>query len=369
MRAALSLPLGLGLAATLGLAGCMEVQPGAERASDELARLRGQNGFAVLADAPRRTVFIAKGREVVVAPADGFCVARESLDVSGTAAVALLADCEAAPRPFPGIMMISVSGDPMGGPSARSELRDFLATEQGRALLGRGNHPGAVQVVAMRDVGDGLYVLVEDRAGLPLPVLAPRFWRAFVEVNGRMAMITVSAFRENPPGDERMLASLAQQIVALRHANREPAAEAELQLAAAAPSAPAASPRYQEVDIEVIGSGDDVGEGVEVAEPSYQRVAAAVPAPATVPSAAQAPQPAAGPAAEPYGGFVPAPAPAAAPAAVPAAVRLPAPTRPGTAVANTEQAAQQTERRPEPAVYGGFSPPTGGGYQGFGQGG
>lgn len=223
----------------LGGAACMPVEPGQSGLKAGSNRIEGENGFAVVSSSPSRTVFAAKGQQVVIAPASGFCVTEESLNVSGTAAFALVSDCAAREihaRAFPGILTVSVSGDPMIPPGSTADtaingLIGFLAGDAGEALLGRGGDAGQVSLEEMRRVGDGLYVLVRDGDTTPLPVLHPRFWRAFVELGGRMAMITVSGFRAAPVEPEQMLAFLVAQVVALKQANEATPTEDELRWA------------------------------------------------------------------------------------------------------------------------------------------
>lgn len=274
---------GLALSALALAAACAPVPPGSGSSgytgysgvSAEFNRLKGRNGFAVVASAPTRTVFAAKGREVVIAPASGFCVASDSLDVSGAAAFALLADCgsssnlSASPQGFPGIFTVSVSGGPMIEPGSNSVaaldgLESFVSGQAGRALLGRGTGSAAVEVLATRRVGDGLYVLVEDRSGVPLPVLGPRFWRAFVELGGRMSMVTASSFRESPVGEDALLAFLVRQVVALRQANGAAPAGDELQMAGTVDrryTEASAAPKLAQADPQ--GSGDGLPDAAE----------------------------------------------------------------------------------------------------------
>lgn len=291
-RVARTAPLAAALTAGLLQAGCQEL----EAQSSRTERLSAQSGLAIVSSHPARAVIAADGREVVVEPAGGFCVEEDALSISGAAAFALLSDCQPqGARAFPGIVTVSVSNTSMIDPGTTAEdalaaMRQFLATDQGLALLGRSGGP--IRVEAARDVGDGLYVLVEDGTAAPLPILSPRFWRAFVELNGRMAMVTISSFRDNPLGDNAMLGSLARQVVALRRANRSPASAEEMALAALAEEL-AARPRTVDE-----GSGDFVEEAeLPTASQSASEVPGAVIAvdadpPYAGPAEAAAPAPA-----------------------------------------------------------------------------
>ena len=246
--------LALLLAAT-ALSGCM--QTGASSVDAELARVRAIKGVGVVSADPQRAVIAARGQRVVVAPAQGSCIAPQSVEASSRFAFMVVSDCtleeesevasagETAeillPTAFPGVVTVSVSADPMDeeAPTATEaveRLKTYLQTPAGLAQLGRGDEDSAVRVLEMRTVGDTLYVLVDDGEPTAAPILSDRFWRAFAEVNGRLVLTTVSGFRERPMNDEEMLRKLVAQVVALRAANGED------HLAAAAREFPAALP-------------------------------------------------------------------------------------------------------------------------------
>jgi hypothetical protein len=97
------------------------------------------------------------------------------------------------------------------------DLAAFLETGDGLALLGRSGQSGAVRQRASLRRGDVLYVLVEDRGRQPVAGIDGRFWRAFLEVNGRMAVLSELGFGDSgadPQQGLNRLASLARSIQA-----------------------------------------------------------------------------------------------------------------------------------------------------------
>ncbi len=258
------------------LAGCV-APPGLERGFSgrdaELARARGDGNFALVSASADRAVVSALGHQIAVEPAAGFCLAREAIETSDRSAFLLLGDCaleEPAggdtaaaelldlPRGVPGIITVSISGDPgftnTGATGDLSDLQRFVESEDGRALLGRGGDGAQVSVVETRTIGNCLYVLVEDADG-SVPVLAPRFWRAFVELNERLAVVTISGFRDRPLREEEMLRHLGDQVRQLQVANSEPVDEPPVLLAgqpwqARAPAWPSLAPRSEAEAIE-----------------------------------------------------------------------------------------------------------------------
>jgi hypothetical protein len=242
----------LGGAAMMLLAGC---EPGEFGFSGRDAEWGRRGAFSVVSASAQRAVLSADGNRVAVEPSPGFCLAEDEIETSDRSAFVLIGDCvmDSAPAGgmpagdgaldlppgMPGIITVSLSGDPGfsgSGGSARdlSQLESYLATAEGRALLGRGGDGSQVSVVDTRRQGDILYVLVEDRDGEAVPVLAPRFWRAFVELNERLAVVTISGFRDRPLPEEEMLRHLGDQVRQLQVANSEPVDEPPTLLAAGA---------------------------------------------------------------------------------------------------------------------------------------
>ena len=254
-------------AAALALAGCES--PGLSGRDAELERLRGERGFAVLEQGEDRAVFAVKGREIAVEPPEGYCLDEESIAVTRRSAFALVSDCmheteaalanggngETLPRAFPGFLTVAVSGEAAFAeqPGALPAFETLLESGSGGRLLGRGEDTAPGEIVTMRRVDGALYVLIEEREGEGSEsIFAPRFWRAFTEVNGRLVLVTVSCFNDRPLGEGEMLDFLAAQITELREANGQPAGDerviasavmAGLDHAGSAAAEPAPSPR------------------------------------------------------------------------------------------------------------------------------
>jgi len=238
MRTGARLAAGGLLLALLALAGCTEV--GESGVDAELTRLQGERGIALISSTPKRVVFMARGQRVVVEPPEGYCLDVDAIEVTRRSAFSLVADClddrqvqvaqESGsgqaiainlPRSFPGIMTVSISGDPALGadPQALDAFETLLRTESGGKLLYRGNtNGGAGNIVATRRVGRALFVLIDEAPGAT-SFVSPRFWRGFIEINERLVLVTVSSFSDRPIAAEGMLAFLASQTAQLRKAN------------------------------------------------------------------------------------------------------------------------------------------------------
>jgi hypothetical protein len=213
---------------------------GADGVEAELDRIRGQKSFAIISSTSQSATFNARGQRIVVEPPQGYCLDEGSVSVTLKAAFALVSDCMvnggpelaenagkgnvmnfAPPRAFPGIMTVSVSGEPAYGsePGALDAFEALLDTPAGLTLLGRGSSPVSGEVIAVRRIGGALYVLVEEQPGGGGAFLASRFWRAFIDINDRLVLVTVSSFSDRPIADDAMLGFLALQMTRLRQVN------------------------------------------------------------------------------------------------------------------------------------------------------
>ena len=130
-------------------------------------------------------------------------------------------------------MTVSVSGKPAYGPGAGAldAFEVLLGTEAGLKLLSRGSGSGRGRIVATRRIGGALYVLIEEPQGEDASFLAPRFWRAFFNINKRLVLVTVSSFSDRPLAEDAMMGFIAQQMIRLRQANGLPADEEEDEIA------------------------------------------------------------------------------------------------------------------------------------------
>ena len=179
---------------------------------------------------PSRAKVTVAGRPVVIAAPPGFCVDAPSTTLTSAGAFVLMSDCallgQKAGRgaPVGAALTASVSSGGLGGEgddeaSTLDDLQDFLDTADGRAMLGRSGRGDRVRVLSKQLRGDVLYVLVEDRGQQPIAGIDPRFWRAFLEVNGRMTVLSVIGFEGTGPGLQEGLNELAAAAAAIRAAN------------------------------------------------------------------------------------------------------------------------------------------------------
>lgn len=214
------------------------VEPGAAGGGYSGWEQREQGPFHVVSASNEAAVISAQGREVAIRPAKGFCLSRDSIETSTRSAVALIGDCAleqdvstarrgsrgelALPRALPGIITVAISGDPAVQDAAldANAIESFLQSPQGKALIGRTRDGSTVKIRESRRKDGVVYLLVEDQNTGPIPLLSDTFWRAFVTLRDRLAVITINGFRARPLGVEQMLDHLSEQVIAMQSANR-----------------------------------------------------------------------------------------------------------------------------------------------------
>jgi hypothetical protein len=185
--------------------------------------LAGCNPETIGAGSPPRERVTVAGRGVTIAAPPGLCIDVASTQVDAAGAFVLIRDCPGREaRPPRAAMTASVSSGGLTGEGdaaadTLADLQAFLETPDGLALVGRSGRSGGVRVLAQELSGDVLFVLVEDRGPQPIAGLDRTFWRAFLEVNDRMTVLSVLGFADTSP--QQGLEELAALASAIRAAN------------------------------------------------------------------------------------------------------------------------------------------------------
>ena len=76
-----------------------------------------------------------------------------------------------------------------------------------------------MRIVNTQLSGGVLYVLVEDRGAQPIAGIERQFWRAFLEVNGRLVALSMLGFQGAGPDPQAALNQLAALARATQAAN------------------------------------------------------------------------------------------------------------------------------------------------------
>lgn len=183
--------------------------------------------FAGCAPAPQgegvRAVALYDGAVRVQGP-EGYCVDRAASRArSGFAVLAgcgLLAPQDAMPA-LDGFLTVQFGEAGSAGVAGReAELRALLSTPAGAALLSRTGVPETV-TLERTEAGRGIVVVeFADSAPAGPEGLEPGEWRAFLDIGGRMATLSLRAFSRAPLDRDAGRRLLSQAVSALRAVNR-----------------------------------------------------------------------------------------------------------------------------------------------------
>ncbi len=180
------------------------------------------------------------GQAVTIVAPPGFCVDAKSTTTTTAGAFVLMSDCtllgaaKTGKPPIGAALTASVSNGGIAGEGdsetgTLDDLEDFAATADGRAVLGRSGQAGQVRVLSKVKSDDVLYLLIEDRGKLPVAGIERTFWRAFLDVNGRMVALSELGFEGAGLDRQAALNHLGALAAAIRAAN-PPARQDRLKL-------------------------------------------------------------------------------------------------------------------------------------------
>jgi hypothetical protein len=180
---------------------------------------------------PSRAKVTVAGRAITIAPPPGFCIDPPSTTVNSDGAFVLMSDCAllggraaAGRTPVAAALTASVSAGGLGGEgddeaATLEDLQVFLDTPDGLALVSRSGRSDRVAIRARLLRNDVLYVLVEDRGAQPIAGIDRQFWRAFLEVNGRMTVLSVLGFQGGGVDAQAGLDALAALAGSIQQVN------------------------------------------------------------------------------------------------------------------------------------------------------
>lgn len=175
-----------------------------------------------------RVALTVAGRKLTLVAPRGFCIDPKATNVSASGAFVMASDCALlgfAPLPegsddtVGAVLTASVAAGQRPN-SSPAELEKFVATRAGRAALSRSGQPERVKILATRTRKDVLYVLVEDRGAQPIAGIEPRFWRAFLQIEDRMTVITALGFEGAGVNPTEGLALIQRFADTLQAANK-----------------------------------------------------------------------------------------------------------------------------------------------------
>ncbi len=180
----------------------------------------------------RSRVVKAGGVDITVAGPQGFCIDERLVDEARVGAFVFLSDCAANPGEGPSIARVPISavltasisskglpGAENGMAAALAQLEAFLRTPFGQLTLSKSRNPETLHVLSITRTDNAVYAFVQDTTPTTHTGESPRFWRAFTEVNGRLAALSATGYNAADPDQKRIKAIIEAFVAAMQAAN------------------------------------------------------------------------------------------------------------------------------------------------------
>ena len=180
----------------------------------------------------RSRVVDAGGVNITVSGPHGFCIDERLVDEARVGVFIFLSDCAANPGAGPSIARVPISAvltasisnkglpgaeESMNG--ALGQLESFLKTPFGQLTLSKSRNPETLNVLSITRTDNAIYAFVQDGTATTHTGESPRFWRAFTEVNGRLAALSATGYNASDPDQERIQRILEAFVAAMHAAN------------------------------------------------------------------------------------------------------------------------------------------------------
>lgn len=175
-----------------GLAGCEQV----------VGRVAGISGSSDATQRGIRTLSLLGGDARARGP-EGYCIdqaasnARRGFTVM--AGCALLTDSVAVMPRLDGLITVQFGDEGTASVAGNEDaFASFLNTETGRSLLASGGDAATLSEVTTLTDRSGVLVRFEDTSGPLFAGTQQAQWRGFLDINGRMATVSVLSFERAP---------------------------------------------------------------------------------------------------------------------------------------------------------------------------
>ncbi len=180
----------------------------------------------------RARVVNAGGVDITVAGPQGFCIDERLVDEARVGAFIFLSDCAVNPGegpsiarvPISAVLTASISNKGLPGSEeslsrALTQLQTFLETPLGQLTLSKSRNPETLNVLSITRTDNAIYAFIQDATPTTHTGESPRFWRAFTEVNGRLAALSATGYNAADPDQKRIKAILEAFVAAMQAAN------------------------------------------------------------------------------------------------------------------------------------------------------
>ncbi len=180
----------------------------------------------------RARVVNAGGVDITVAGPQGFCIDERLVDEARVGAFVFLSDCATNPGtgpsiarvPISAVLTASISNKGLPGaqdnlPAALAQLQSFLETPFGQLTLSKSRNPETLNVLEITRTDTAVYAFIQDNTPTTRTGESPRFWRAFTEVNGRLAVLSATGYNAADEEQARIKSILEAFVAAMQAAN------------------------------------------------------------------------------------------------------------------------------------------------------
>ena len=183
--------------------------------------------------APRATAAVASvriavsNRAVVIAGPSGYCIDQPAARETPSTAFVLLGSCAAiahsSAETQPGVPAVLTASVGMGSGQAISTqfpaLNSFFNSDTGRAALARSGRANAVTVLQTTASDGVFYLAARDTSPITGAKVQPEFWRAVLDIKGRIVTLNVVGLRATPLSASAGLATLQAFVRQVRREN------------------------------------------------------------------------------------------------------------------------------------------------------
>lgn len=190
------------LLGVLALVGCDEMQP------------------------PVRALSMLDGAAVVQGP-QGYCIDLESSRAS--TGFAVLAGCglvsnQSEMPPVEGLITVQIGAQGSASVnSASSQIAAMMRTPTGARMLSGSGQAETVAIEAVERAEGAVVVRFSDSAPSEITGLGPTAYRAFLDIGGRLATVSLRSYSRAPVASGASEQLFAQAVAVLRAANAAPA--------------------------------------------------------------------------------------------------------------------------------------------------
>ncbi len=175
-----------------------------------------------------KTISIGESKIIVQGP-KGFCIDPKTSQDGGDIAFVLLASCQAtssawnAPRPAVKALLtasVMAGGEGMSPiPASASQLDRFFRSETGRTALSRASDPATVKVLDTFQQDATYFIRASDNSLGVVPGADQQYWRAYFDIKGQIASVSVIGLRAERLAPDRGLGVLRDFVAEMRRVN------------------------------------------------------------------------------------------------------------------------------------------------------